>query len=176
MAAKTGVARAALATGVPVIPVAQWGPQKILPYGSIRPHLLPRTMVQITAGSPVDLSAFEGQPLTSKVLREATEVIMKDITGLLAGIRGETPPAEPYHPAIARRQARQEAREHNDHFITDAPADPAPVGSGSADSGTAGSDTATTVAASPDAATPDAAAPDPVASDTGTSETEATAT
>jgi len=111
MVAKTGVARAALATGVPVIPVAQWGPQKILPYGSMRPHLLPRTTVQITAGPPVDLSAFRDQPLTSQVLREATEVIMKDITGLLAGIRRETPPAEPFHPAVARRKARQEARE-----------------------------------------------------------------
>lgn len=123
MAAKTGVARAALATGVPVIPVAQWGPQKILPYGSMRPHLLPRTMVQITAGPPVDLSAFQDQPLTSPVLREATEAIMKDITGLLAGIRGETPLAEPYHPAIARRKARQEARERDSRAVTETPAD-----------------------------------------------------
>jgi 1-acyl-sn-glycerol-3-phosphate acyltransferase len=110
MVPRTGVARAALATGVPVIPVAQWGAQKILPYGSKRPHLLPRTTVQITAGPPVDLSAFRDQPLSSQVLREASEAIMKDITGLLAGIRGETPPAQPYHPAIARRKARQEAR------------------------------------------------------------------
>jgi 1-acyl-sn-glycerol-3-phosphate acyltransferase len=191
MVAKTGVARLALSTGVPVIPVAHWGAQRILPYGSFRPHLLPRTTVQVVAGPPVDLSAFAGQPLNSKVLREATEVIMKDITGLLAGIRGETPPAEPYHPAIARRQARLEARERNDHSITDAPADQAPVGSGSAGSGTAGSGTAGSGTAgsgtagsgtagsgtaTPDAATPDAAAPDPVASDTGTSDTEATAT
>ena len=186
MVAKTGVARLALSTGVPVIPVAHWGAQRILPYGSFRPHLLPRTTVQVVAGPPVDLSAFAGQPLNSKVLREATEVIMKDITGLLAGIRGETPPAEPYHPAIARRQARLEARERNDHSITDAPADPAPVGSGSADSGTVGSGTATPVAASPDpvasdTAAPDpvasdTAAPDPVASDTGISETGATPT
>jgi 1-acyl-sn-glycerol-3-phosphate acyltransferase len=110
MVARTGVARAALATGVPVIPVAQWGAQKILPYGSMRPHLVPRHLVQITAGPPVDLSAFQGKPLTTQILREATEVIMKDITGLLAGIRGETPPAEPYHPAIARRKARQAQR------------------------------------------------------------------
>jgi 1-acyl-sn-glycerol-3-phosphate acyltransferase len=110
MVARTGVARAALATGVPVIPVAQWGAQEILPYGSMRPHLLPRHQVQITAGPPVDLSAFQGKPLTTQILREATEVIMKDITGLLAGIRGETPPAEPYHPAIARRKARQAQR------------------------------------------------------------------
>src|SRR6266699_4766551 len=92
MVAKTGVARLALTTGVPVIPVAQWGAQRILPYGSVRPHLLPRTTVQVVAGPPVDLAAFEGKPLTSQVLREATEVIMKDITGRLAGIRGETPP------------------------------------------------------------------------------------
>jgi 1-acyl-sn-glycerol-3-phosphate acyltransferase len=110
MVPRTGVARAALATGVPVIPVAQWGAQKILPYGSMRPHLLPRHLVQITAGPPVDLSAFQDKPLTTQILREATQTIMKDITGLLAGIRGETPPAEPYHPAIARRKARQAQR------------------------------------------------------------------
>jgi len=110
MVPRTGVARAALATGVPVIPVAQWGAQKILPYGSMRPHLLPRHLVQITAGPPVDLSAFEGKPLSTQILREATQAIMKDVTGLLAGIRGETPPAEPYHPAIARRKARQAQR------------------------------------------------------------------
>jgi 1-acyl-sn-glycerol-3-phosphate acyltransferase len=110
MVPRTGVARAALATGVPVIPVAQWGAQKILPYGSMRPHLLPRHLVQITAGPPVDLSAFQGKPLTTQILREATQTIMKDITSLLAGIRGETPPAEPYHPAIARRKARQAQR------------------------------------------------------------------
>ena len=81
-------------------------------------------MVQITAGPPVDLSAFQGKPLTTPVLREATEVIMKDVTGLLAGIRGETPPAEPYHPAIARRKARQAAREAEQRqAVTEASAD-----------------------------------------------------
>lgn len=106
MVAKTGVARAALATGVPVIPIAHWGAQKILPYGSFRPHLLPRTTVRVAAGPPVDLSAFEGKPLTSQILREATEAIMKDITGLLAGLRGGTPPARPYDPVAARRDAQ----------------------------------------------------------------------
>jgi 1-acyl-sn-glycerol-3-phosphate acyltransferase len=125
MVPRTGVARAALATGVPVIPVAQWGAQRILPYGSMHPHLLPRTLVQITAGPPVDLSAFSGKPLTTPVLREATELIMNDVTGLLAGIRGETPPDEPYHPAVARRKARQAAREaeSGERAVTEASAD-----------------------------------------------------
>jgi len=137
MVAKTGVARLALATGAPVIPIAHWGAQKILPYGSFRPHLVPRTTVQVSAGPPVDLSEWEGQPMTAQVLRAATERIMKDITALLAGIRGETPPAEPYHPAVARRKARQEAREREDQSITDTPAD-----SGLADPGAGDSDAA----------------------------------
>jgi 1-acyl-sn-glycerol-3-phosphate acyltransferase len=121
MVAKTGAARAALATGTPVIPVAQWGAQRILPYGSFRPHLLPRTTVRVAAGPPVDLSAFEGRPLTAPLLREATEAIMRDITGLLAGLRGETPPARPFDPAAARRDGRR-----SDHAAgTNAPADSA---------------------------------------------------
>ncbi|HEY2551395.1 MAG TPA: lysophospholipid acyltransferase family protein [Streptosporangiaceae bacterium] len=110
MVAHTGVARLALASGAPVIPVAHWGAQRILPYGSFRPRLLPRKRVQVIAGQPVDLSAFAGQPLTSQTLRQATEVIMADITALLSKLRGEDPPPEPYHPAVARRKLRQELR------------------------------------------------------------------
>jgi len=62
------------------------------------------------AGPAVDLSEFAGQPLTKETLRAATDVIMADITGLLAKIRGEQPPATPYDPAAARRAARQESR------------------------------------------------------------------
>jgi 1-acyl-sn-glycerol-3-phosphate acyltransferase len=126
MAAKTGVARLALATGAPVVPVAHWGAQEILPYHSYRPRLVPRKTVHMLAGPPVDLSAFEGQPLTSQVLHEATAAIMKDITALVGQLRGEIPPAESYHPAIARRKARQELRDFQDQQITD----------GSPDSGT----------------------------------------
>jgi 1-acyl-sn-glycerol-3-phosphate acyltransferase len=141
MAAKTGVARLALATGAPVIPVAHWGAQRILPYGSFRPHLVPRTTVQVTAGPPVDLSEWEGQPMTSAVLRAATEKIMKDITALLAGIRGKTPPAEPYHPAVARRKARQEAPEREGQAVTGTPAGADPAGADPADSSPVGSST-----------------------------------
>jgi 1-acyl-sn-glycerol-3-phosphate acyltransferase len=107
MVAKTGAARLALTTGAPVIPVAHWGAQEILPYGSFRPHLLPRRTVHMLAGPPVDLSAFAVQTLTSQTLRAATAVIMADITRLLGELRGAVPPAEPYHPAIARRKERQ---------------------------------------------------------------------
>ena len=111
MVAKTGVARMALDTGYPVIPVATWGAQEILPYGSKKVHLRPRRMVRMLAGPAVDLSAYADQPLSRDVLRAATATIMADITGLLAQIRGEAPPATPYDPAAARRAERQQAKE-----------------------------------------------------------------
>jgi len=107
MVARTGVARLALATGVPVIPVAQWGAQEILPYGSTKPHLAPRKTVRMLAGPPVDLTAFEGKPLTRDVVRGATNAIMADITALLGELRGEQPPVVPYNPAAARGHAAE---------------------------------------------------------------------
>jgi 1-acyl-sn-glycerol-3-phosphate acyltransferase len=107
MVARTGVARLALETRAPVIPVAHWGAQEILPYGSYRPRLWPRKTVKIIAGPPVDLSEFAGQQLTPRLLRAATAKIMKDVAALVGQLRGENPPAEPFHPAVFRRQLRQ---------------------------------------------------------------------
>lgn len=103
MVAKTGVARLALATGTPVIPLAHWGAQDVLPYGSTKPRLVPRRTVRMLAGPAVDLSAYANQPLTRDVLRSATNAIMADVTGLLAQLRNEPAPAAPYDPAAARR-------------------------------------------------------------------------
>ena len=110
MVSKTGIARLALETGAPVVPVAHWGAERILPYGSFLPRFLPRKTVRVLAGPPVDLSEFAGQPLNSQVLRAATDKIMKEVTVLLGQLRGETPPAEPFHPAVARRKLRQDLR------------------------------------------------------------------
>jgi 1-acyl-sn-glycerol-3-phosphate acyltransferase len=123
MVAKTGVARLALTSGVPVIPVAHWGAQHILKYGTMRLHVVPRKTVHMLAGPPVDLSEYAGKPLTKEVLRAATDAIMADITGLLAEIRGEQPPAVPYDPAAARRAARQESPAHTASSQTELPAD-----------------------------------------------------
>lgn len=101
MVAKTGVARLALATGAPVIPVAHWGTDDILHYGDKKPKLFPRKTVRTIAGPPVDLSEWAGQERSAKALHAATEKIMREITALVAQLRGETPPAVPYdmkHP------------------------------------------------------------------------------
>ena len=120
MVAKTGVARLALEQNIPVVPIAHWGAQRILPYGSFVPKFLPRKTVQIAAGPPVDLSEVEGRPLANAVLRAATDTIMHQVAGLLGELRGQTPPAEFYHPAKARRKLRQDLR-----ALADASAPPA---------------------------------------------------
>jgi hypothetical protein len=58
----------------------------------------------------VDLSAFEGKPLTATNLRDATAAIMADVTGLLAGLRQETPPAIPFDlDAVSKAPAADQA-------------------------------------------------------------------
>jgi 1-acyl-sn-glycerol-3-phosphate acyltransferase len=97
MTAKTGVARMALATGAPVIPVGQWGAQhftgretKLAP--------LPRKTLYARVGPPVDLSPWLGKEPTVEVLRAMTAKVMGEVTALVAEIREEEPPATPYVP------------------------------------------------------------------------------
>jgi len=99
MRAKNGIGRIALVTGVPVIPVANWGTQDVLPPETSRPRLWPRRRVTIAAGPPVDLSRWLGGPRTRTALDAVTGAIMSDVTALVADIRGEQPPAVPYDPA-----------------------------------------------------------------------------
>ncbi|MFF4992680.1 lysophospholipid acyltransferase family protein [Streptosporangium saharense] len=96
MEGKTGAARLALATGAPVIPVAHWGAQEILPYGGKRPRIWPRKTFHVLAGPPVDLSKYEGLPLHADVLRAATADIMAAVTAQLAELRGEKAPPTPF--------------------------------------------------------------------------------
>jgi len=100
MVGKTGAARIALETGCPVIPVAQWGAHRLLPPYSKRPHLLPRVTNHVHAGPPVDLSDLQDRPVTTAVLREATDRIMQAIAVQLGEIRGEEPPPVRFDPRV----------------------------------------------------------------------------
>ena len=93
MTGKTGAARIALSSEVPVIPLAQWGAQHILAPYTKRPKLLPRKTISMKAGPPVPLDDLRTQPMTPEVLREATDRIMDAVTNLLEDIRGEKAPA-----------------------------------------------------------------------------------
>ncbi|MDX2851872.1 lysophospholipid acyltransferase family protein [Streptomyces sp. PA03-3a] len=100
MVGKTGVARVALMTKAPVIPVAQWGANEVMPpYATEKKlRLFPRRTLRVVAGPPVDLSAFYGQEANAEVLRDATDTIMAAVSELLGELRGQTPPAERFDP------------------------------------------------------------------------------
>lgn len=101
MTGKSGAARIALATGVPVIPVGHWGVQDVLyPYSS-RPHLFPRKRVTMKAGEPVAIDDLRALPLTPQVVNETTGRIMAAITDIVAELRGEEAPVERFDPRKA---------------------------------------------------------------------------
>ncbi len=101
MTGKTGAARIALAADVPVIPVAQWGVQDILPPYARTPKLLPRKTVTVTAGDAVQLDDVRGERVTSATLWQATDRIMDALTSLLGGIREGQPPPTRFDPRSA---------------------------------------------------------------------------
>ncbi len=96
MTGKTGAARIALASGCPLIPMAQWGAQEVMrPYRK-EFRILPRKTMKILVGPPIDLSDLRNRPLDADTLHLATNRLMDALTGLLAQIRQETPPEERY--------------------------------------------------------------------------------
>lgn len=101
MRGKTGAARVALSTGCPLIPIGQWGTERILPRGAKRPDLRSRHLVRVRAGAPVDLTDLAdpagGEP-TAMALKAGTDRLMGAITGLVEDLRGDTAPAERFNP------------------------------------------------------------------------------
>ncbi|HET9517534.1 MAG TPA: lysophospholipid acyltransferase family protein [Actinoplanes sp.] len=107
MRGKTGAARLALVTGAPVVPVAMWGPQQVFDPRTHRLTIKPRVPVTVTAGKPIDLSRWRGAAPTRAVLDEMTDAILLEIRGLLAEVRGETPPPQLYaRPSRKPRQSK----------------------------------------------------------------------
>ncbi|QHO90628.1 1-acyl-sn-glycerol-3-phosphate acyltransferase [Actinomyces sp. 432] len=92
MTGKTGAARLAMRTGVPVLPMGQWGAQDVLgAYGSgFRPF--PRKDVDVLIGKPFDLSEFGEDTSDHAAVRGATAEIMRCITELVEQLRGEKAP------------------------------------------------------------------------------------
>lgn len=98
MRGKLGAVRMALDANIPIVPVAHWGTQLVLPrYGKL--SLFPRKKITVKFGDPIDLSSYRDQPRTTRMLGEATELVMQAITALLEDLRGEKAPAERWDPA-----------------------------------------------------------------------------
>ena len=98
MVAKTGAARIAASTGATIIPFAQWGDHNLIPRYSKRINLFKRHKVTIVAGKPIDFAKWQGKADDPTAMHEATAEIMREITKLLAEIRGESAPADIFDP------------------------------------------------------------------------------
>ncbi|MCW4355400.1 1-acyl-sn-glycerol-3-phosphate acyltransferase [Hoyosella sp. YIM 151337] len=76
---KTGIARLALETGAPVIPVAMIGTERVNPPGS---KMWKPAKVRIRVGKPLDFSRFEGMRGTRFVERAITDEVLYELMKL----------------------------------------------------------------------------------------------
>jgi 1-acyl-sn-glycerol-3-phosphate acyltransferase len=106
---KTGVARLALETGVPVIPVAVLRTDVVAPPGK---KFGTFTRPGVRFGKPLDFSRYEGMENDRYILRSITDEIMYEIMRLsaarLLALRGAG--ERPLHPAVDHR--RDHVRDH----------------------------------------------------------------
>ncbi|MCW2701104.1 MAG: 1-acyl-sn-glycerol-3-phosphate acyltransferase [Blastococcus sp.] len=101
MQARSGAARLALTTDAVVVPVAQWGPQRLHDYHLKKLRLRFRAPADYLVGDPVDLRAVRaevraGRPLTGDLLSETTDLIMSRVREGLAELRGQPAPSHFY--------------------------------------------------------------------------------
>lgn len=113
MRGHTGAARLALQTGAPVVPMAHWGDQELLPRYGKKLSLFPRKHVVVSAGEPVNLDDLRGGPRTRSVLQEGTDRIMREVAKLQGEIRGEQPPSKLWDPSEHGQAATGAAYEAN---------------------------------------------------------------
>jgi 1-acyl-sn-glycerol-3-phosphate acyltransferase len=89
---KTGVARMAILAGVPVIPVAMIGTDRVQPIGRVMPRL---SRVAVRIGTPLHPPPAAGDPAVEKrQVREFTERVMMAIAALSGQQRADLDAAE----------------------------------------------------------------------------------
>lgn len=95
-APRTGVARLALMSGATIVPVAQWGTQRLLGHGghkdlAANATRLRRIAITVRAGAPINLS---GDAADRGAVAAGAERVATALNALLGELRGE--PVPPY--------------------------------------------------------------------------------
>jgi 1-acyl-sn-glycerol-3-phosphate acyltransferase len=99
MRARTGAIRLSLETGVPIIPVGQWGTEVVMDTYSSKIRPKPWHKVHIVIGKPIDLSKYMGKKNSTEDLVAISDEVMVEITKLVEVIRGEKAPAKRFIPS-----------------------------------------------------------------------------
>lgn len=76
---RPGIGWLALNSGLPVVPVAMSGTDRVLPPGHVVPSL---AKIRVTVGEPLTFEAYKGQPAGAKQRREITDQVMRSIQAL----------------------------------------------------------------------------------------------
>ncbi len=82
LAGRTGTARLALLTGVPVIPVGLSGSSSQSFVRALTNLMTGDRKVAVRIGPPVELDAYRGQALSYELLQEATKAILRSLVPL----------------------------------------------------------------------------------------------
>lgn len=99
MRGRTGAIRLAIETGVPIVPVGQWGTEKVMETYSSKLKPKPWHKVNIIIGKPIDVSAYVAKKNSTEDLVLLTEKVMNEITKLVEQLRGEKAPAKRFVPS-----------------------------------------------------------------------------
>jgi 1-acyl-sn-glycerol-3-phosphate acyltransferase len=115
-----GLARVALATGAPVIPVAMIDTEKIQPPGQVVPKLM-RPGLRI--GKPLDFSRYHGMDGDRFILRSVTDEVMYEIMKLsgqeYVDIYATAAKRQIAEAEAARKQAEKQAEKQGDRQAGD---------------------------------------------------------
>jgi 1-acyl-sn-glycerol-3-phosphate acyltransferase len=110
MTPRPGAARLALETGVPVIPVGQWGANFVMPGKKlVWPKFRPRRTMIYRMGAAVELADLVDRE-DSEAVKVAGVRIMAAVTDLVAEIRGEPAPELVYDLRVGARMPPLESR------------------------------------------------------------------
>ena len=90
MQGKTGIARLALASEVPVLPIAVWGSRHVWQRDGAHSLRFGRP-IWLKAGVPMDFSEYEGRQDDPQTLRTVTDAIMDELTRLVNDLRSRYP-------------------------------------------------------------------------------------
>lgn len=99
MRGKSGAVRLALEHNIPIIPMATWGADAVMPRFAKKFRFRFRAPLKVRVGRPIDLSEWAGMSASRSANQQATERVMREITVLLEEIRGEQAPDTLYDPA-----------------------------------------------------------------------------
>jgi len=99
MWARTGAIRLSLETGVPIIPVGQWGTEAVMETYSSKIRPKPWHKVRIVIGKPISMDPYKDKKMSTEDLVELSDQVMVEITKLVEELRGEKAPVKRFVPS-----------------------------------------------------------------------------